>query len=160
MFYCVGQQLLCYISPNCVAHLQYWCEYALLYQRISIHPLSVTNSVALHLFTEVRLGTLFSPALVRWMDSIYAIALTQNTMTTGLIAYRIWRQDRASLEIGLRTAGSKSKSSLVPIVRIIIESAAIYVLTAIIIIILYARNNNFQYVIQEAIVPIIGGSPQ
>ncbi|KAF8582180.1 hypothetical protein K439DRAFT_1391994 [Ramaria rubella] len=116
----------------------------------------VTNSVALHLFTEVRLGTLFSPALVRWMDSIYAIALAQNTITTGMIAYRIWRQDRLSQEVGLRTTGAGSRASLIPVVRIVVESAVIYVLTAIIIIILYARNNNFQFVIQEAIVPIIG----
>ena len=90
------------------------------------------------------------------MDSIYSIALAQNTITTGLIAYRIWRQDRASHEAGLRSAGSNSTSSLIPIVRIVVESAVIYVLTAIVIIILYARNNNFQFVIQEAIVPIIG----
>jgi len=114
----------------------------------------VANGVALHLFIEVRLGTLFSPALVRWMDSIYSIALAQNTITTGLIAYRIWRQDRESQILGIRS--EDPKTSLKPILRIVVESAVIYVLTAVVIIILYARNNNFQFVVQEAIVPIIG----
>ncbi|KAF8524145.1 hypothetical protein BU17DRAFT_85252 [Hysterangium stoloniferum] len=114
----------------------------------------VTNSVALHLFTEVRLGTLFSPSLVAWMNSIYSIALAQNTITTALIAYRLWRQESESAKAGLRD--DSPKSSLRPIIRIVIESAVIYVLTAIVIIILYARGNNFQFVIQEAIVPIIG----
>ncbi|KAF8524146.1 hypothetical protein BU17DRAFT_85253 [Hysterangium stoloniferum] len=114
----------------------------------------VTNSVALRLFTEVRLGTLFSPSLVAWMNSIYAIALAQNFITTALIAYRLWRQDNVSIKAGLRDA--RPKSSLRPIIRIVIESAAIYVLTVIVIIIMYARGNNLQFVAQEAIVPIIG----
>jgi len=114
----------------------------------------VTNSVALHLFTKVRLGTLFSPFLVAWLKSIYSIALAQNTITTALIAYRLWQQDSAAAKAGIRD--EDPKSSLRPIIRIVVESAVIYVLTAIVVIILYARDNNFQFVIQEAIVPIIG----
>ena len=88
------------------------------------------------------------------MNTIYALALVQNTWTTGLIAWRIWRQDRASAVIGLSSA--TSRSSLIPIVRIVIESAAIYVLELIVLIILYALNHNAQFVLQEAVVPTVG----
>ena len=90
------------------------------------------------------------------METIYALALVQNTWTTGLIAWRIWRQERASAVIGLHS--TTSQSSLIPIVRIVIESAALYVLELIILIILYALNHNAQFVLQEALVPTVGMS--
>lgn len=90
------------------------------------------------------------------METIYALAIVQNTWTTGLIAWRIWRQERASAGIGLRSA--TSRSSLIPIIRIVIESAAIYVLELIILIILYALNHNAQFILQEALVPTVGVS--
>jgi hypothetical protein len=70
-------------------------------------------------------------------------------MTTGLIAYRIWRQDRMS-------RGIVSSYRLIFLVRIIVESASIYVLNLLILIILYALHSNGQYVAQEAIVPVCG----
>jgi len=114
----------------------------------------IANSIALHLFTKVPLGTIFGPNLVHWMNTIYALALVQNTMTTGLIAWRIWRQERASAVIGVQS--STSRSSLIPIVRIVIESAALYVLEMIVLIVLYTLNNNGQFVLQEAAVPTVG----
>ncbi|KAF9030979.1 hypothetical protein BDZ89DRAFT_949212 [Hymenopellis radicata] len=115
----------------------------------------IANSIALQLFTEVPLGTIFSPTLVHWMNTIYGTAFVQNFMTTSLIAYRIWRQDRASAIAGVHSQGSGT-SSLIPIVRIIVESAALYMMQLIILIILYARNHNAQFIIQESLVPTIG----
>lgn len=84
------------------------------------------------------------------MRTIYATAFTQNTMTTGLIAYKIWQQDRLS-------KGLVSHSlSLVPLIRIVVESASIYVLNVLILIILYEVESNGQYVAQEVIVPVCG----
>ena len=111
---------------------------------------SVANSIALHQFAKLGLNTIFSPSLVHWMDTIYALAFVQNTMTTGLIAYRIWRQDRMS-------QGSISSSfRLIVSARVIVESASIYVLNILILIILYALNTNGQFIAQEAIVPVCG----
>jgi len=71
-------------------------------------------------------------------------------MTTGLIAYRIWQHGR-------RSHGLISPSSgLVPLVRIIVESASLYVLNVLILIILYSIGSNGQFVAQEAIVPVCG----
>lgn len=84
------------------------------------------------------------------MNTIYALAFVQNTMTTGLIAYRIWRQDKESRGLVGHSL------SLMYLVRIIIESASIYVINVLILIILYAIHSNGQYVAQEAIVPTVG----
>lgn len=75
-------------------------------------------------------------------------------MTTGLIAWRIWRQDRASTAMGARSLNSRT--SLIPIVRIIVESAAIYVLELVVLIVLYVLKHNGQFIVQEAVVPTVG----
>ncbi|KIM81502.1 hypothetical protein PILCRDRAFT_821291 [Piloderma croceum F 1598] len=106
--------------------------------------------MALHEFSRLGLGSIFSPSLVHWIDTIYALAFVQNTMTTGMIAYRIWQQDR-------RSQGLVSSSlSLIVLIRIIVESALIYVLNVLILIVLYALNSNGQFVAEEAIVPVCG----
>jgi len=110
----------------------------------------IANSIALHQFAHLGLGTIFSPSLVNWMDTIYSLAFVQNTMTTGLIAYRIWVQDRKSQGV------VSSSLHLITLIRIIVESASIYVLNVLILIILYALNSNGQFVAQEAIVPVCG----
>ncbi|KIM79209.1 hypothetical protein PILCRDRAFT_10620 [Piloderma croceum F 1598] len=108
------------------------------------------NFVVLHQFAQLSLGSIFSPSLVHWMDTIYALAFAQNAMTTGLIVYRIWRQDRQSKVL------LSSSFRLIVIVRIIVESASIYLLNILIVIIFYAFNSNGQYIAEEAIVPVCG----
>jgi hypothetical protein len=82
--------------------------------------------------------------------TIYAVGFVQNTMTTGLIVYRIWRQDRQSRGI------ISSSLKLIVIVRIIVESASIYLLNILILIILYALNSTGQLLALESIVPVCG----
>jgi hypothetical protein len=84
------------------------------------------------------------------MDTIYALAFAQNAMTTGLIVYRIWRQDRQSKVL------LSSSSRLTVITRIIVESASIYLFNILIVIIFYAFNSNGQYIAEEALVPVCG----
>jgi hypothetical protein len=92
------------------------------------------------------------------MNTLYAVALVQNVFTTSLIAFRIYRQERANGLVGLRSLGSwrGGGSSLMPIVRIIVESAMGYTAILIVLIILYALNNNGQYIMQEMSVPAVG----
>jgi hypothetical protein len=71
-------------------------------------------------------------------------------MTTCLIVYRIWQQDRKSRNI------ISASFRLAVIVRIIVESASLYLLNILILIILYACNSNGQFVAQAALVPVCG----
>ena len=106
--------------------------------------------MVLRQFAQLNLGSIFSPSLVHWIDTIYALAFAQNAMTTGLIVYRIWRQDQQSKVL------LSSSFRLIIIVRIIVESASIYLLNILIVIIFYAFNSNGQDIAQEAIVPVCG----
>lgn len=124
----------------------------------NLHP-TVSNSIALHLFVEVGNGAIFSDTLVHWMSTIYAVAFVQNTLTSGLIAFRLWRHERIANRIGGRSDSTDgSQTSLMPVMRIIVESAGIYVVVVLILIILYAIDSNAQYIVQEAFVPIVGTS--
>ncbi|KAF8556495.1 hypothetical protein OG21DRAFT_615171 [Imleria badia] len=71
-------------------------------------------------------------------------------MTTCLIVYRIWQQDRMSRSI------ISSSFRLAIVMRIIVESASLYLFNVLILIILYACNSNGQFVAQEALVPVCG----
>lgn len=88
------------------------------------------------------------------LNAIYPISLIQNVITTGLIALKIWNQHRQSSASGV--VDRSSRLSLIKIMRIIVESAMVYTVQLFILIILYFRNDTFQYIVQAAIVPSIG----
>ena len=56
--------------------------------------------------------------------SAYPLAFVQNFMTTGLIILKIFLRHQASKKIGVVDVGSKL--SLIRIVRLLVESAALY----------------------------------
>ncbi|KAG7099699.1 hypothetical protein E1B28_001519 [Marasmius oreades] len=114
----------------------------------------ISNCVALYMFTKVPLGTIFGPALVHWMNTIYATAFAQNALTSSLIAYRLWKQEKNSRRAGIRSQGSSS--NLIPVARIVVESAALYMALLLCLIVLYIQNNNGQFVLQEASPPAVG----
>ncbi|KAJ8522333.1 hypothetical protein ONZ45_g1112 [Pleurotus djamor] len=116
----------------------------------------VSNSVALHLFTEVSLGSIFSPTLVHWMNTLYSVALVQNVITTGLIAYHIYGHERRNRQHGVVSWSLTPSAGLIPLVRIIVESAMGYTAILIVLIVLYALDNNGQYIMQECSVPAVG----
>lgn len=90
------------------------------------------------------------------MDAIYPLAFVQNVVTTSLIALRILQQHRASLASGFLTAGSRI--SLLYVVRVIVESAALYTVQLLVLIVLYALKHPAQLIVQGAIVPTTGMS--
>ena len=97
----------------------------------------------------VALGPTF-----RLLSSIYPIAFVQNFMTTSLIVLKILLQHRASKKAGVVDVGSKL--GLARVVRIFIESAAIYTIQMFVLVVLSLRSENFQNVVQAAVTPSIG----
>ncbi|KAF8908131.1 hypothetical protein CPB84DRAFT_1767362 [Gymnopilus junonius] len=91
---------------------------------------------------------------VALLSAVYPLALLQNVMTTGLITLKIWNQHRASSATGV--IDRSSRLSLSRILRIIIESAMIYTIQLFILIILFFLEDNFQIILQSAIVPSVG----
>ena len=84
--------------------------------------------------------------------TVYPMNFVQNTLTTGLIAFKIWRQHRQSVAAGVRPFGS----SLIGVMRVVIESALLYTLELLFLIILSCRESYGQFVVRAAAVPSIG----
>jgi len=92
--------------------------------------------------------------VLSWMATIYPAVFAQNVITTGLIAFKIWSQHRSSAANGV--FDTSSRLSLIRVLRIIVESAAIYTVQLLILLILYPLQSNIQFIVQSAVIPSIG----
>ncbi|KAI0700190.1 hypothetical protein BC835DRAFT_1412211 [Cytidiella melzeri] len=101
--------------------------------------------------TEDPNSTVFDPRLTQWIRTFYAISVVQSGLTTGLMAYRIWQTDKRSA-----TYRTNRESNLMPILRILIESASIQFIAEVILLSLYSANYNAQYMLLELITPLVG----
>lgn len=93
---------------------------------------------------------MFDPRLTQWIRTFYAISVVQSGLTTGLMAYRIWQTDKRSA-----TYRTNQESNLMPILRILIESASIQFIAEVILLSLYSANYNAQYMLLELITPLV-----
>ncbi|KAJ6536755.1 hypothetical protein DFH09DRAFT_1178674 [Mycena vulgaris] len=112
---------------------------------------AVSGYMTCAIFAKIQVGsTVFDGSLDAWVKAFYSLAVAQNIITTALIAWRIavTEQQASSYRIG--------KGNLMPILRILVESAALYLVAELILLILYASNNNAQFIALEAITPIVG----
>ncbi|CAL1701652.1 unnamed protein product [Somion occarium] len=100
--------------------------------------------------SQVAGSTVFDPRLARWITIFYAVAVVQSAMTTGLMAYRIWHTDRRS------SAYRTASGNLMPILRILIESASLQFIVEAILLALYCANYNAQYILLEIVTPLVG----
>lgn len=91
--------------------------------------------------------------MTHFLNVVFPINLIQNIMTTGLIAYKIWAQYRESRASGLMMSSSLS---LLSVVRIIVESALIYTVEMLALIILYYKAHAGIVVVQYILPPSIG----
>jgi len=95
-------------------------------------------------------ANIFDPRLLKFITLFYAIAVTQNFITTALMSWRLWQGER-------RIAGHRlGGGTLMPILRILVESAALYLFVEILLLATYAVNYNVQYIILETVTPIAG----
>ncbi|KAJ7167686.1 hypothetical protein C8R46DRAFT_1269928 [Mycena filopes] len=112
---------------------------------------AVSGYMACHILTKVQVGsTVFEGTLDAWITAFYALAVAQNIITTSLIAWRIAATERASARYRL------GQSNLLPILRILVESAALYLFAEFLVLVLYVCNSNAQFIALEAIPPIVG----
>ncbi|KAI0352623.1 hypothetical protein OH77DRAFT_1408706, partial [Trametes cingulata] len=91
---------------------------------------------------------IFVDELQHWILSFFSLTLTTNIICTGLVAFRIWDMNRAILNFASR--------SYQPILFLVLESGAVYSATLTALLILYKSSSWFQYVLLDAISPIVG----
>lgn len=89
------------------------------------------------------------------LDIIYPLNVTQSILTTGIISWRIIAQHRASVAAGVHRI-SRGGVHLLTIVRIIIESAMIFTIQQLILLILLRLKSPVQMVFHVTTIPSIG----
>ncbi|KAJ3851527.1 hypothetical protein EV368DRAFT_83450 [Lentinula lateritia] len=85
-----------------------------------------------------------------WAILVFSTTVATNLLTTSLITVRIWRIKRKVRGVALQTVG------LASILHIIIESAALYTVTALLTLIGYSTEQLWQFITIDMISPIIG----
>ncbi|KAJ3748814.1 hypothetical protein DFH05DRAFT_1456767 [Lentinula detonsa] len=89
----------------------------------------------LYSFAHIGDTQIFALELQNWIVSFFSLTLSTNFICTALVAYRIcWN----------------------PVMLLVIESGAIYSATLLSLLILYKAESWFQYVLLDAISPIVG----
>lgn len=87
------------------------------------------------------------------VDLIFPVGLTKNMFATGLIAWKIWTQHRISKKQGVDWS---SRLNLIGVLRIVVESAMIYTLQILVLMILNLTHNNAMFIVQSLGIPSIG----
>lgn len=124
--------------------------------RSSTQPHLVSGYTVCGLYTSQIAGsTVFDPRLTHWIQTFYAVAVVQSTMTTGLMAYKIWVTDRRSASY----RADVKRSSLLPVLRILLESASLQLFVEIILLALYLADYNAQYILLEIVTPLVVRPP-
>ncbi|KAF8628852.1 hypothetical protein AX17_005912 [Amanita inopinata Kibby_2008] len=112
----------------------------------------IVTTVAFYFGTHP--DTASSAHVVQWLSPVYALAFAQNTLTTILIVFKLWKVHRTSTRSSVHNAGSRL--GVVKIMRIVVESALLYTIQLLIVVILGAMKHNAQFLIQASVVPSIG----
>ncbi|KAF8735513.1 hypothetical protein AX14_001946 [Amanita brunnescens Koide BX004] len=109
----------------------------------------VTGVGILYSFARVEPDAeVFVQKLQEWIISFFSSTFSTNVICTGLVASRIWFVNRqTSVFTGY---------SMRPIIFLVIESGAVYSLTLLVLLILYKAQSWFQYVLLDAVSPIVG----
>ncbi|KAI0714622.1 hypothetical protein C8Q76DRAFT_795482 [Earliella scabrosa] len=85
----------------------------------------------------------------RWIAATYSMTFILNFSATGLLAWRIWTISRRTEPFTYRG------SSLRPLMRVVLESGALYSLTVLAALVLFLARSNGVYVVLDMISPII-----
>jgi hypothetical protein len=91
-----------------------------------------------------------APTVFLFLRMCYPLHLAQNLLTTGLIAYKIWEQHRNSARSGVR---AYSGITLIHIFRIVIESAMIYTLQLLVLVVLYCLRHRAMVIFMATLAP-------
>ncbi|KAK7028272.1 hypothetical protein R3P38DRAFT_2935085 [Favolaschia claudopus] len=91
---------------------------------------------------------IFVTQLSHWITAFFSTTFVTNVICTALVAYRLYLLNRG--RPGFR------QRKLAPVLVLMVESGAYYSLTLLLLLILYNVDSWFQYVVLDAVSPIVG----
>ncbi|KAI0761630.1 hypothetical protein BD413DRAFT_485645 [Trametes elegans] len=109
----------------------------------------VTGVGILYSFDKtVPQASIFVVQLNHWITAYFSMTFATNVICTALVAYRVWAINQKPL--------SFMHNRLRSVMVLILESGAIYSATLLALLILYNTDSWFQYVVLDAVSPIVG----
>ncbi|KAG1724546.1 hypothetical protein EDB19DRAFT_1644536 [Suillus lakei] len=96
-------------------------------------------------------GDVFASELTQWITAFFASTITTNLLCSGLLAYRIWMTER-DVSQARATTGT---NTMMPIVRILVDAAALYSVVLFSLLICFLTGNNGESVLTDLVMPII-----
>ncbi|KAG1753195.1 hypothetical protein EDB19DRAFT_815573 [Suillus lakei] len=132
--YVVWQTVWVIILPSML-----WCSVAVT-GVYSLYSFSHTNSIS---------GNIFSQATRQWISAFYALTLATNLLSSGFLAYRIWKIERS-------VANSRTtKITTTSILRVVMDAAILYSIALLCTLIGSVCSNNGSLVMIDVLTPII-----
>ncbi|KAH6871379.1 hypothetical protein BKA70DRAFT_1488887, partial [Coprinopsis sp. MPI-PUGE-AT-0042] len=112
-----------------------------------------THSVTLHWFR-----TAFIPleTIRPLLNTTFPLHLAQNVITTSLITYKIWAKHVETKRAGMQDSFTASGLNLIGVIRIVIESAAVYTMQMIIAVVLQLMDHPARVLLQHCLIPTTG----
>lgn len=156
-----------YIHPIILALMTWLGDYLAIYRCFLIWDRNIWVILLPSFFlflsigvTSVNLFWFKNPDSIPWaiiapfLAAIFPINLAQNVMTTALIAFRIWRHHQEAQLSGLSM--SPSTINFLFIIRIVVESASIYTIETLVMIVLFYTAHPGLIIVQHILSPSIG----
>ncbi|KAG2365240.1 hypothetical protein BDR07DRAFT_1399560 [Suillus spraguei] len=134
--YIVWQSVLVIVLPSIL-----WCGLAVAGVGMIYRFLNITSNSG-------DIATNLSGQSMHWASAFTALTLATNLSSSGLLVYRIWMIERNV------SAVRSKKNTMTPIVRLI-DSAVLYTVMLLILLICYLCSNNGDLVVTDMLVPTI-----
>ncbi|KAG0702251.1 hypothetical protein DFH29DRAFT_508473 [Suillus ampliporus] len=109
---------------------------------------AVTGVGAVYNCSQANTG-IFVQALTKWVTAFFASTIATNLLSSGILACRIWMIQR-----GVSTAHT-TKSTVMPIVRMLVDAAILYSAVLLTALITFVCGNNGQDAVVDMVMPII-----
>ncbi|KAJ6467315.1 hypothetical protein C8R45DRAFT_1078560 [Mycena sanguinolenta] len=102
-------------------------------------------------------ATMISPEIRPWWFTLFCITVVQNTLTTGLLIWRIWRVEHQIEKLCATENGTRNiQSPLRKVIRVMAESGFAYALMVLMTFIVGICNSNLVYPFRDATHQAIG----
>ncbi|KAJ6548752.1 hypothetical protein B0H19DRAFT_1031957 [Mycena capillaripes] len=108
------------------------------------------SMVCQRLSTLTSYWHIFDPAVWDWIAVFYSLALGQNTITTGLMTFRLWLVDRRS------KAYNVGRSQFFSAMTLLVESVMLYFALQIVVLVAFLTKSNLELVLLGSIPAIVG----
>ncbi|THU91644.1 hypothetical protein K435DRAFT_780608 [Dendrothele bispora CBS 962.96] len=87
--------------------------------------------------------------LAKWINAFFAMSLSTNLISTGILAFKIWSVNKRSAQYRVSTG------LLGPVFRVVIDSGILYSVTLTVTLITFVSRSNSQYICLDMLMPII-----